>query len=100
MAHKINLAFVLLLFTQACDSNSSATISSNTNEANKQMAICQITSLEDVPKQMSCLEQNAEAGSVIDQYNLAIAFRDGLNGEFNPGKSILLDEKSSRAKLA
>lgn len=44
---------------------------------------CIINHASDVPKQMPCLENNAKAGSAIDQYNLAIALRDGLNGQHN-----------------
>lgn len=69
-----------MLIMQGCHSETANSTQSSNNTVLNQ---CTINHVSGIPKQMPCLEKNAKAGSAIDQYNLAIVLRDGLNGQHN-----------------
>lgn len=67
-----------ILLIQACGSSESAQVES-TSATGQTSQSCKIKQLSDFPEQMDCLKKNANAGIALDQYNLAVALRDGLN---------------------
>lgn len=82
------------LFIQGCDGKE--TSSPVNAQLNTTITGCTITQPSDVPKQISCLQKNAKAGSNIDQYNLAIALRDGLiDGTPNPQEAFFWMKKAA-----
>lgn len=94
MTKKNFFSICCLLLMQGCHGQEHSKNSSADN--NSRNNGCIIRQVSDLTKQMPCLEKNAEAGSAIDQYNLAIAYRDGWdNGSSDPNKAFYWMEKAA-----